>query len=1396
ESNYKYYITVTESNKVTKYTFNVSNLCVSQVFSDETVTKTYNEYYLPATITTRVGNLTKTENYTYDSKGNVLTYTNPDGNITTNTYSQYYGILLTSTFGNLRIENTLSQNNKSVSKTEKYWSNVLVNRTVYTYDSYGNVLTETEYIYPGTDTRTITYSYTDNVTRPTGVNYSGMFVTSKTITGVKDADNQSVGTMTASNTYDMLGRVLSSTDGEGNTTSFTYNSKGQLITVIYPNNSTESYTYDSVNERVTYTDRSGYTLVTQYDYLGNVLTIKENSTNYVLQTNTYDIYGRVVTTSNYNSQSVTETSYDIKDRVTSVQTKNSGGTVQYQENYSYSVVSISGVYYLKTQKTVLGDTNSPSIVTSEYVNKMGQTAMTGEVIEGTEVRTTNTFDIYGNNTSVSRNGRTTNYTYDFNGKVLTETNALNNVTTYTYDNQGNLLTVTDALNGQVTYVYDILGRRIKTTATLQTGVTNITKKYYNKNNQLTETKVTDSNAAVYSRTQNTFDSMGDVTAVTQFDGNSSIVKTMTYDGAGRLLTTTVNNKTITNTYDSRGNVASVTDAMNHTETYVTDPNGLLTSKTDRNGTVFSYTYNALGKVLTESATKNLVTETKTYTYAKTGLLRSMSSGNTVVTNTYDSCGRLIAQTESGNIEHNYTYNNNHEKTEYKLIVDNEIELWERYTYNALGQMLTAKEVKITELDPVIQTGHQSNSILTADGTVLGTYSVANNGNGDVVIYNSNGIIIQSVSYTGITVSGEIYLDSLGNVDSGYVIYGGEEYDFGNISYYDPEEMLGQGVSVIYYLTNASGTITETIMADVPPAPIPGEGIMSWVYEGFLCPTEPEVEYIEQSPFVTYTYDARGNVTKEEYNNGTETTYTYYSTGLPQTITNKKGNTTLSSYSYTYYPDGNIASVTETGKVTYYSYDGYGRLTEERTVANNNTKIVSYTYDNSGNRTSKTENGVLTSYTFDNNNRITTELTGTVLTYYSYDNNGNLLSSLVGGNYTGTYTYDLFNREKSFTPNFISYTYYTYRADGLRHSIGSTTHCWDGTNIVCDVDGTDSVLYFRAVSLIFYRENNTDRYYLKNIQGDTVQLTNSSGVVTKSYQYNGYGDEKDKDSSDNNPFRYRGEYYDKVTGTIYLRARSYSASRGVFTTEDPIRDGDNWFGYCAGNPINCTDPTGCIRRECDYVQCVEAGGSAKVVEYTEDNTTTVEEFKTDEEFKKEPVDNEKKHIDDDDGRCVYITAGVYGLSILYESPGLGIACGAASLVVNHVSNAISKNNYENNIKDKYTMAEAEAEIYRITGCTTTINDESVHIENSCEISSREIRIQVCTIISRIVNDDGKPMTTRSVESMSAEWEGHNLLCRTGIYKNSRTENVDIDFDNSKNEWYTQLGTGVLMVLGWL
>ena len=49
--------------------------------------------------------------------------------------------------------------------------------------------------------------------------------------------------------------------------------------------------------------------------------------------------------------------------------------------------------------------------------------------------------------------------------------------------------------------------------------------------------------------------------------------------------------------------------------------------------------------------------------------------------------------------------------------------------------------------------------------------------------------------------------------------------------------------------------------------------------------------------------------------------------------------------------------------------------------------------------------------------------------------------------------------------------------------------------------------------------------------------------------------------------------DSETGLLYLRARWMDMGTGRFLSEDPIRDGNNWYIYCGSNPVNFIDPFG-------------------------------------------------------------------------------------------------------------------------------------------------------------------------------------------------------------------------------
>ncbi len=359
---------------------------------------------------------------------------------------------------------------------------------------------------------------------------------------------------------------------------------------------------------------------------------------------------------------------------------------------------------------------------------------------------------------------------------------------------------------------------------------------------------------------------------------------------------------------------------------------------------------------------------------------------------------------------------------------------------------------------------------------------------------------------------------------------------------------------------------------------------------------------------SYTYDGAGNISTKTLANGVTTAYTYNGTNFLSSVTNKKGNIVLSSYAYTYYLDGNRASVTDqSGNIHSYTYDKLGQLKVETDTKNGT--VTSYTYDGNGNRITKDVSGSTSSstqYTYDANNRLTKESCNDTISVtehdYYYDNNGNLITktvsmytddtgefeqlsigqyplgytSSVDGALATSYGYNLRNMLTSIETDTGLQTEYLYNASGARAKKTvtgvSTSYIWNGSNMVYE-KGKNTAYYCYGDGIISMVNADGAYYHLKNGHGDVTQLTTSSGTIAEDYVYDAFGNQEDADHTIDNPFRYCGEYFDEESGFIYLRNRYYDSATGRFITEDPVKDGLNWYAYCHSDPVNFNDPFG-------------------------------------------------------------------------------------------------------------------------------------------------------------------------------------------------------------------------------
>ena len=287
-----------------------------------------------------------------------------------------------------------------------------------------------------------------------------------------------------------------------------------------------------------------------------------------------------------------------------------------------------------------------------------------------------------------------------------------------------------------------------------------------------------------------------------------------------------------------------------------------------------------------------------------------------------------------------------------------------------------------------------------------------------------------------------------------------------------------------------------------------------------------------------------------------------------------GSSLLDGASYTYDNAGNRTSKTNyiNGVTSNYGYDPLYQLTQ---VTQGASTTESYSYDTVGNRLSSLS---MPLYQYNASNELTSNSSGS----YSYDANGNTLADASGK----SYAWDFENRVvQALVPGTNGGTT-TFKYDPFGRRIqksgplGTTNYLYDGQNLVEEVDSNANMLarYTQGVGtdqpLSELRLGATS-YYQQDGLGSVTSLSNSSAALAQTYTSDSFGKPTASTGTLVNPFQYTGREFDSETGIFYYRARYFDPSAGRFLSEDSIRfrAGANFYPYVLNNPLRWRDPNG-------------------------------------------------------------------------------------------------------------------------------------------------------------------------------------------------------------------------------
>lgn len=660
------------------------------------------------------------------------------------------------------------------------------------------------------------------------------------------------------------------------------------------------------------------------------------------------------------------------------------------------------------------------------------------------------------------------------------------------------------------------------------------------------------------------------------------ITSYTYDGKGNMLSVTdAIGITKQFTWNEKNKQNTLTNGEGETTSYDYDAKGNLTTIFQPNGNTINYFYDQLDRVVQISDNMGVIAK---YTYDNNGNLLTISDGlDHIITYTYDALNRKTSETLPSGATTHYEYDNNSNLVNIKDAKGNST----AYTYDALNHPLTRTDALNAKTIFEYDANSNLSKITDAKGnTTTCAYDASNratsitfaNGLSLQYTYDELGNIIGSKDRAGNEF--KYTYNPLGNLlTKVYPDGSSDTYTYDQIS--RMLSAINKDATVTFSYDKANRLVSESLNDKVT-------GYKYDVAGGKRTLTYPSGMKVEEhlnardlitsifkngEEVVTMAYNVAGQKTKQSYANGISTEFSYNENGWLSSIVDDHD---ILNYKMTYDAVGNITlreDLLDAGQTETYGYDVISQLTSFR----RGTSVdKSYEFDLLGNRTRTTENGEVTNYTTNNVNAYT-NITGGINFVPTYDDNGNILNDA-----RNHFVYDFNNRIYSANDEIC-----TYDALGRRISKNGLTYYYKGDQLIEQYSADGDLLSFitgnKLDETLLLQHNENSFYYHLDELSSTKALSTSDGDLVEKIIYDPYGlpifispDRKEYAvSSVKNNILFNGREYDFIVQDYYYRNRHLNSPIGRFMQHDPLLyiDGMNDYSYVLNNPITRSDPYG-------------------------------------------------------------------------------------------------------------------------------------------------------------------------------------------------------------------------------